>query len=70
MKRPKFIEQGGIKVPVNELMTEYGVHIDTDGNSNFASEEEIRVWQFVVEKMGLAYALHHFFKREDFPKID
>lgn len=70
MNRPKFIEHSGRKVPISELMAEYGVHIDTDGNSNFASEEEIRVWQFVVEKMGLAYALHRFFNREEFPKID
>ncbi len=61
-------ETGRPIVPTS-LMRDYGVHIDTDGKANFASQEHVSVWQYVVAIMGLPWALARFFNRSEFPKI-
>lgn len=59
----------GTKFLPSKTTTKYGVYIDTEGNSQFSSPEEVREWQFVVAAKGLAYALYRFFNRSEFPKI-
>lgn len=67
-KRIQRLESGTPIVPTS-LMRDYGVHISTDGKANFASEEHVSAWKYVVAIMGLPWALARFFNRSEFPKI-
>lgn len=53
---------------VSKLMRDYGVRIRTDGTPQFASQDEVSMWQYVVAVFGLPWALLRFFDRSEFPK--
>lgn len=58
-----------VKILPTELMKDHGVHVNTDGKAEFASQEEVSVWHYVVAIKGLPYALARFFNRSEFPKL-
>lgn len=56
------------QVMVSGIMKDYGVFVKTDGKPEFASQEQISMWQYVVAVFGLPWALLRFFDRSEFPK--
>lgn len=70
MNKSKFLELDNKKIPVRELMITDGVYIDTNGNSNYSSKEEIAAWKRAVETRGLAWVLPRFFQRKQFTKVN
>ena len=54
MPKPNFVESNDKKIPVRELMIDSGIHIDSDGQSHYATQEEVVAWKYVVERNGLS----------------
>ncbi|MBP7842533.1 hypothetical protein KA017_00860 [Candidatus Woesebacteria bacterium] len=57
------------KIVPTSLMVDSGVHIDTNGRSQFSSPEEVMTWRRAVEINGRWWALLHFFDRKNFPQV-
>lgn len=69
MKRRRIVNpETGQTLTTTELMEGFGVYVDRDGKSRFASESEVRMWEFVCTKFGVAWALTRLFDRREFPK--
>lgn len=69
MKQSATNPETGRSFPLSSMAVDTGVHITTDGKSEFSSPEDVMTWRRAVEINGRWWAILHFFERSNFPRV-